>query len=124
VRNPTVHQKLKAEILEASQLGELSTPHIRCSEAMKLKYLDACCKEGMRLHPSVGLTLPRVVPPGGRMISGQFLAGGTRVGINAAVIYRDQEVFGSDADEFNPDRWLRDGADKMDRYMFQVRAAN
>jgi cytochrome P450 len=74
----------------------------------------------MRLHPSVGLTIPRVVPGGGKLICGQWFAGGTKIGVNAAVIHRDKSIFGQDADTFNPDRWLRPEADMMNRYMFRV----
>ncbi|BCS22540.1 uncharacterized protein APUU_30765A [Aspergillus puulaauensis] len=86
---------------------------------MKLPYLTACCKEAMRMIPSVGLTLPRIVPRGGRYIAGQWFDGGVRVGVNAAVIHFNKEVFGDDAEEFNPERWFRANASRMDRYMFQ-----
>lgn len=84
---------------------------------MKLPYLVACCKEGMRMHPSVGLSLPRHVPAGGKVIAGRFFAEGSRVGINAAVLHFDESVFGPDAAVFNPDRWLTDSAAEMDRHM-------
>lgn len=71
--------------------------------------------------PSVGLTLPRIVPRDGRYIAGQWFDGGVRVGVNAAVIHFNKEVFGDDAEEFNPERWFRANASRMDRYMFQVR---
>lgn len=109
------------EIDEASAVGKLSYPRIKFAEAMELPYLAACCKEAMRMVPSVGLTLPRVVPPEGRYIAGQWFDGGVRVGINAAVIHFDKEVFGDDAEYFNPERWFRPNAKQMDRYMFQVR---
>lgn len=93
---------------------------MRHSEAVKLPYLEACCKEGMRMHPSVGLTLPRNVPKGGGMVCGEWFPEGTRVGVNAAVVHRDKTIFGDDANEFRPERWFRDDAKNMDRYMFQV----
>lgn len=108
------------EIDESTRAGNLSYP-VQYYEAAKLPYLAACYKEGMRLHPSVGLTVPRLVPAGGREICGHYFPGGTRVGVNAAVLHRDRAVFGHDADEFVPERWFRPDANMMDRYMFQVR---
>lgn len=47
----------------------------------------------MRLHPSVGLTMPRVIPASGATISGFRFPGGYRVGINPAVVHYDEQVF-------------------------------
>ena len=58
----------------------------------------------MRLHPSIGMTLPRQVPAGGTVIAGEWLPEGTRVGVNAAVTQRDRSIFGIHADEFVPER--------------------
>jgi cytochrome P450 len=121
MRTPAVYAKLTAEIDQADKAGLLS-PDIQYHEAVGLPYLMACCKEGMRLHPSVGMTLPRRVPRGGCVIAGRWFPEGTRVGVNAAVVQRDQAVFGSDANEFVPERWFRADAARMERYMFQVRA--
>lgn len=77
-------------------------------ESRSLKYLDACVKEAGRLHPVIGLTLERVVPSGGAEISGKHFKAGTIVGMNPWVTHRNKEVFGLDADEWNPDRWLGD----------------
>ncbi|KAJ9647724.1 hypothetical protein H2199_001498 [Coniosporium tulheliwenetii] len=120
MKSPSAYNRLIEEIDEATSSGQLSHPNIRYNEAVKLRYLDACCKEGMRVHPSVGLTLPRHVPPGGCSISGQWFDAGTRVGVNAAVIHFDKSISSSDADEFNPERWFREDAANMDRYMFQA----
>jgi cytochrome P450 len=120
--NPHAYAKLRDEIDEASAAGKLSYPRIKYAEATQLPYLVACCKEGMRMHPSVGLTLPRIVPLGGCQIAGHWFPGGLRVGINASVVHLDETIFGEDADEYNPDRWFREDAVNMDRYMFQVRA--
>jgi hypothetical protein len=120
MKNPSAYLSLTAEIDEATQAGLLSVPNIRYSEARKLPYLNACCLEGMRLHPSIGLTLPRHVPAEGCTIAGHWFPGGTRVGINAAVLHRDKDVFGLDADDFNPERWFRNDAHRMKQFMFQV----
>ena len=120
MRSPSAYAKLVAEIDAASQAGQLS-PIVQYHEAVGLAYLMACCKEGMRLHPSVGMTLPRHVPRGGCVIAGQWFPEGVRVGVNAAVVQRDKSIFGHDTDDFVPERWFGPHAAKMERYMFQVR---
>ena len=83
----------------------LSSP-VAWRQSRDLPYLDACIKEAGRLHPPFGLPLERVVPPEGAVICGEFLKGGTVVGISAWVIHRDRETFGEDCDEWKPERWL------------------
>ena len=74
--------------------------------------MHACVKEAERIHPPIGLPLERIVPARGATICGQFFEGGTVVGMNAWVIHRNKDVFGHDADSWNPDRWLCDKAQR------------
>ncbi|KAK3996608.1 putative cytochrome P450 pisatin demethylase-like protein, partial [Cladorrhinum sp. PSN332] len=117
MKKPETYRKLKAEIDNATKAGELSRPFIRYQEAVKLKYLDAVCKEGMRLHSSVSLALPRHVPPGGATVAGEWLPGGYRVGVNPHLVQRDKGIFGEDADEFRPERWFEKDAATLDRHI-------
>jgi cytochrome P450 len=43
-----------------------------------MPYLQACIYEALRMHPAVGMSLPRVVPPEGFEVEGVFLPGGVR----------------------------------------------
>jgi cytochrome P450 len=43
-----------------------------------MPYLQACIYEALRMHPAVGMSLPRVVPPDGFEVEGVFLPGGVR----------------------------------------------
>lgn len=119
--NPETYQKLMSELDKAAAKGELSSP-VKYAEAIKLPYLCATIKEAMRLHPSVGLTMPRIVPAGGVTLAGHFIPAGYRVGINAAVLHYNKEIFGDDADSFNPSRWLERDATMMDKYMLHFGA--
>ena len=105
LKQPHSLQKLRKELENAAQAGSVSDP-ITWNECQKLPYLDACVKEAERVHPAVGLPLERVVPPGGSKICGQYLKGGTIVGINAWVVHQDKAVFGDDAASWRPERWL------------------
>lgn len=103
--HPRVLIKLKREVQETNAKGQLSEePTFK--ECQQMPYLDAVLKESLRLHSAVGLPLWRVVPEGGVEIAGQFIPAGTNVGVNAWVAHRNREVWGSDAEEFRPERWL------------------
>lgn len=58
--------------------GKLSEK-ISFAESNKMPYLLAACKETMRLHPSVGLGLPRHVPEGGKEICGRYFPEGVSI---------------------------------------------
>jgi cytochrome P450 len=77
----------------------------------------------MRMHPGVQYPLERVVPSGGSKLCGLYIPAGTIVGVNAAVIHRNTDIFGADANEFRPERWLEDDDEKiktMDRHLLTV----
>ena len=118
-KNPPVLAKLQEELDRAASEDRLSSL-VQYSEAITLPYLRACIKEGMRIHPSLAISLPRHVPQGGCEIAGRFFPEGSKVGINAWVVHRDEEVFGKDARLYNPERWFERDAVMMDRHMFQV----
>ncbi|KAJ6255970.1 LOW QUALITY PROTEIN: Cytochrome P450 monooxygenase [Drechslerella dactyloides] len=102
--HPNVMDKLRAELTAALQPTTTAIPPYSITNA--LPYLSAVIKESLRLHPAVGILLERLVPNGGATISGQFLPAGTIVGCNPWVVHRDTRVYGADADEFRPERWL------------------
>ncbi|KEF53868.1 uncharacterized protein A1O9_10270 [Exophiala aquamarina CBS 119918] len=118
LKNPKVYAKLKDEIDQAIDNRKVSTPS-KFREIQELPYLQAVLKEAMRFHPSVADILPRVVSEGGCTIAGRFLPPGTRVGVNPYVLHRDKDIFGDDADDFRPERWLERDEKLMQRYMLQ-----
>lgn len=121
--DPRVHETLLNEINSAVAGGHIpSSGNISWSDAQTLSYFQACLKEAMRMRPAVGLNITRYVPPEGAELGGHFFRGGTRVAVNGWVLHRDKDVFGDDAKDFRPERWLEDAenAKRMDRYMFQV----
>jgi cytochrome P450 len=117
LKNPECKKKFIAEIDERKRQGRLSDP-VKLEEANEMPYLQACMYEGLRLHPAVGMSLPRVAPADGIEIDGKFLPTGTIVGVNPWVVHRDQEVFGDDVESFRPERWIEGDRADMDRFFF------
>lgn len=77
------------------------------------KYLRAVLQEGLRMYPPVPAALPRKVPVGGATICGEWVPGGTTVGVHHLSTYRDAGCFRRPY-EFHPERWLGDPEFKND----------
>ncbi|KAK1512439.1 uncharacterized protein CCOS01_14679 [Colletotrichum costaricense] len=58
------------------------------------------------------MSLPRVVPEGGRVIAGQFVSEGITVSVPIYTLLRDVEVF-KDTETFRPQRWIDGNKEKM-----------
>lgn len=114
LRCPPVLRKLQEELDKARLRGD-DVP--KWHDIQRLPYLDAVVREAMRLHPSVGLLLERVVPTEGLDLpDGRFIPAGTIVGMNPWVMNRSQEVFGAGPDEFRPERWLQNDEETKEEF--------
>lgn len=123
LKNPGIYNRLESEIL-AAELGQLASYRqsraipckIMCSVLYQTKIssnigdldLEAVIREGMRILPAVSMLLERYVPaPGLSLPDGSVIPAGTAVGVNPYIIGRHKKVWGPDADEFRPERWLQ-----------------
>jgi benzoate 4-monooxygenase len=78
-------------------------------EASASKVLDAVVRESMRYSAPFPTAFPREVQPGAeKSIAGVEapLPVGTIVGANSWVVSRDTSIWGSDARQWKPERWL------------------
>ncbi|KAL8391642.1 hypothetical protein RB595_010311 [Gaeumannomyces hyphopodioides] len=108
LRSPPALARLREELRGAN----LSHPpsYREVHDRARLPYLDAVVREGLRMHPTVGVCIERVVPKQGLTLpDGRHIPAGTTVGLNPAVVLRDRAVYGPDADDFRPERWLPAG---------------
>ncbi|EAU89384.1 cytochrome P450 monooxygenase pc-bph [Coprinopsis cinerea okayama7 len=103
-RNREAQDKLHQELDE--QLGAETEPVITGLQVKQLPYLDACIYEGLRLHSTSALGLPRVVPEGGLTIRGQHFPEGTVLSVPSYTIHRDPDIWGEDFEDYRPERWL------------------
>ncbi|KAI9695073.1 MAG: hypothetical protein M1820_008935 [Bogoriella megaspora] len=84
-----------------------------------MPYLHAVIHESMRLFPALGQPLARVAPSEGVEISGHFFPAGTQLTVYEWSLHRDKTIFGEDAYEFRPERWLdTERARRMHRCFF------
>lgn len=117
LRNPDKLRSLMSELDDKAARGELS-PIVTARQAESCAYLQAVIYEALRLRPSVGMTLDRVVPAGGMTIDGHYIPEGTEVGTSAWALHREPSIWGSDAETFRPERWLDKESEGMKRYFF------
>lgn len=75
LKNPDYKKKMIEEIDTQKNQGKLSSP-ITLEETKHMPYLQACMYEALRCHPAVGMSLPRVTPPGGIQVDGRFIPEG------------------------------------------------
>nr|AEB40223.1 cytochrome P450 monooxygenase [Antrodia cinnamomea] len=111
--HPEIQEKLRKEILEA-HAGD----HLPYDELASLPLLDAVCRETLRVYPP-GTTLTReprkdVVMPlsepirgrDGKMISEVPIPKGTEIIVGTIGINCSKALWGEDASEWRPERWL------------------
>lgn len=96
-QNLRIQQKLVEEL---RQLPEDFGDH----EAQKMPYLNQVIEEALRLHSAAPSGLPRVVPPEGATLAGQYLPPGSVVCTQAWSLHRNTDIF-PDPERFDPDRW-------------------
>lgn len=118
LKHPTTLTTLMNEMQGAHAVSKLSIPLPTWTECQNLPYLNAVIKEALRLNPALALPLERVVPHPGLDINFEYLPPGTVVGINPWVLHRDTRIFGDDAKDWNPERWLSGDREKV-KYMDQ-----
>lgn len=107
-----VQEKLFSELLSVD--GEFDprsgTAPIKALD--KLPYLEAVILEGLRWRAPVPMSLFRVCPPGGRIVEGHHIPGGTTVSCQGYSLHRIPQVF-PEPDKYDPERWLTQDKDKL-----------
>ncbi|KAL0955433.1 hypothetical protein HGRIS_001678 [Hohenbuehelia grisea] len=115
-KNQEVQRRLRAEIWEKEE--EIGGRELRPADVDSMPYLNAVLKETLRFHPVSPLNhrmsgrddvLPLSKPimgTNGEEIHKLPIPKGMRLVLSIAAYNRNKDVFGEDADVFNPDRWL------------------
>ncbi|KAI9065218.1 cytochrome P450 [Trametes sanguinea] len=113
-QRPDAQERLRAEIREASHDGR----DIMYDELVSLPYLDAVCRETLRLHPPAtfifreaqrDMILPLSQPiqgVDGTLMSNVPVPKGTVVQVGIMGSNMNKKLWGEDAYEWKPERWL------------------
>nr|AHK06535.1 putative cytochrome P450 [Puccinia horiana] len=116
-RKPEMWRMLKEEV---ERLGSGIDGLLTLDQVREMRYLRAVLNETLRIHPPVWANTRHafeddVLP------SGVFVPAGTDCRFFIREFHRNPEVWGKDADEFDPDRWIdsRKALQVKDPFSFQ-----
>lgn len=106
-RNPEYQVRLREEVRTLlPSANDTSTP-VTAEVLDKLHFLHAFCNEVLRVHAPVALTLREAAND--TSIQGKFVPAGTKIIIAPRAVNMSKALWGPDAANFNPDRWLGAG---------------
>ncbi|EEY62024.1 cytochrome P450, putative [Phytophthora infestans T30-4] len=107
-KNPEAETKIREEV--AAKLPKLLNG--QCSPSMdelgELVYVEAALRETLRLYPSVPIVSKEAVHDT-VLSDGTFIGAGTLAGLPMYALGRMPHVWGPDAAEFKPERWIEAG---------------
>ncbi|TMW62720.1 hypothetical protein Poli38472_005338 [Pythium oligandrum] len=105
-RHPQVAEKIREEIKRAvPDLYEGKTVSPSMEQAQQLTYLEAALRETLRLYPSAPMTIKSAAEDA-VLCDGTFIEKGSRVGMPIYAMGRMTYLWGPDAEEFKPERWV------------------
>lgn len=67
--------------------------------------------------------LPRVAPKGGLKIGEMYFPEGVTLTVSPSVTHLSKNLWGPDAQEFRPERWLEPDANAKEKYFIPVRSS-
>ncbi|KAI0876236.1 averantin oxidoreductase [Hypoxylon argillaceum] len=105
LKHPRVLAKLTREIRTKFS----SADAITISGVNECKYLLGCIEEALRMYPPSPQPHQRLVPPGGALVNGSFLPGGTSVSVPIYAIANSALNF-AEPGSFIPERWTGEDA--------------
>uniref|UniRef100_A0AC34R2V2 Cytochrome P450 n=1 Tax=Panagrolaimus sp. JU765 TaxID=591449 RepID=A0AC34R2V2_9BILA len=101
-RNPKMQEKLIKEVDEIFGNGaEFSYENLN-----KMKYADCVMKEALRMWPIAAFAASRECQEPTTLSNGIQLEPGDCVALDLYSLHYDKKIWGEDADEFNPERFM------------------
>ena len=117
LHTPGVYARIVTELAAAAP--HFSAPPKYDEVAAHAPFLVACVRETLRLRPPVYGALPRIVGKDGLQVGAWRVPPGTEVASSVGLANRDPRIYGADADEFRPERWLDEArAWEYEKYSF------
>ncbi|CAJ0576393.1 unnamed protein product, partial [Mesorhabditis spiculigera] len=110
-QNRDVQDRVREEIDSVCTTEEVT--HEQLSE---LKFMDCVTKEGLRLHPLATVALTRLAESDCEL-AGIKIDKGTIIQIDAYTLGRSKEIWGDDAEEFVPERWMNATSEQKMAYL-------
>jgi cytochrome P450 len=122
LKSPSAHARVLSELDRARSAGRISAAPQHSEILKHCPYYVACVKESLRLNPSLPSFMPRYSstdPKNPLVILGTVIPPGVEIASNPWITHRDPEIYGVDAEEWIPERWLDpDKAKLLEKYNF------
>ena len=106
-QHPDIQTRLREEIRSALPSPDETDTAVSSEMLDRLPYLHAFCQEVLRFWAPVPFTRRQTLHD--TSIIGQFIPKGTIIAIVPYAVNYSKELWGDDADKFNPERWLGPG---------------
>jgi cytochrome P450 len=107
-KHQDLQEKLREEIREAfSDVSNQDQPADLAGVLEPLPYLNGVMNETLRLYPTVPITMRQAIRDSD--LGGQPIPKGVTVILSMWQMNRSPEVWGEEAGEFRPERWITDG---------------
>jgi len=105
--HPNMQSRLRDEVSSALPDPRSPEANVSASDVDSLPYLNPFCNEILRLYPSVPITVR--VAAKDTSLFGHFIPKGTTFFISPWATNVNRDLWGSDAADFYPDRWMGSG---------------
>ncbi|XP_055607396.1 probable cytochrome P450 313a4 [Uranotaenia lowii] len=109
---PEVQDRVYQEIMLSCPIDDVSI-----EDVSKLVYTEMVCKETMRLFP-VGPMLARTATADFKLDDNNMIPAGATLVMVVYILHRNVQIWGPDANEFNPDHFLPEQVAKRHPYSY------
>lgn len=106
-KHDDIQTRLRKEIREKLPSITDQESTISAADIDGLPYLHAFCSEVLRFYPPVPTTVREALHD--TTVAGYRIPKGTLLTISPGMTNHDKELWGPDADVFDPERWMREG---------------
>lgn len=106
-KHQDIQERLRQEVRSKLPSITDSETTISAEEVDNLAYLQAFCNEILRFRPPVAVTVREAIQD--TTVAGYHIPKGTIFSLAPGVTNVDKELWGPDADTFNPERWMKEG---------------
>lgn len=109
---PRLQQELDAAVPDTDTIATHA-------QVKNLPFLRRCIDEGMRLHSTSAVGLPRIVTSAtGMWFDDTHFPFGTVLSVPSYTVHHDANIWGSDVETFNPDRFLSENLTSRQKMAF------
>lgn len=104
-QHPEIQNKLREEVAAVLPADLVIDPTVELAAILEqLPYLNGIMHETLRLYPTVPMTMRQAICD--THIGDQFIPKGTDILVSIWLINRSPDIWGPDAAEFRPERWI------------------